>query len=251
MVYFYCQKDIAVNPQEVDIMTMTTRKNNQVKALQSIMARAKKHDYETLIEWELSCNTNSQRGHVYNQLELLKLYDRYGNNHQGCSKAVHLMSHKGHKFKYIVLKRHKRHGYIPDVRQEHSKCTGNQLIDEIACWQEFVEREESDYLCPILKFFTSKSDQVRATSETMLENVVIIAQKAVYVDDLRSCCRHAENLNSLKGYTGEDADTRYEKMKRFAKKQSWRDAVGNPGNCGVIFDYSKQCYKAVFIDYAL
>ena len=29
------------------------------------------------------------------------------------------------------------------------------------------------------------------------------------------------------------------------------DIIWNCGNCGVIFDYTKNCWKAVVIDYAL
>lgn len=234
-------------------MTMTSRKNKEVKALQSVMAKAKKHDYNALIEWELSCNTNSQRGKVYNQYELLDLYNRYGNNTFGASKAVHLYNHiNNNEFKYIVIKRHQYRGYIDEhAYNPDTKQTGNQLIDEINCWLEFAEREESDLLNPILKYFTSKSDQVSAISETMQKNVVIIAQKAVYVSDAYNCCIKAEELNNENNLIGEDYESRYNKMKKMSRKQGWRDAMRNTGNSGVIFDYSKGCYKAVFIDYAL
>lgn len=85
----------------------------------------------------------------------------------------------------------------------------------------------------------------------MQHNIIIIAQKAVYVDDARGACRYAEELNNANGLNGEDRTTRYEKLKTMSREQGWRDAMHNPGNSGVIFDYSKNCYKAVFIDYAL
>ena len=230
---------------------MTTRKNASVKALQSHLATVKKWDKQALLEWQMACNTNAKRGPVWNQYDIMDSYDRNGDNADGCSKAVHLYDHKGNKFKDIVIKRHQQYGWLPDARNEHSKCTGNQLIDEINCWLEFQELPESDYLCPILKYFTSKSDKVDATSETMLNNVIIIAQRAVYVRNLKRCCEYAEEMNADGGYKGTNALDRYEEMKAFAYKQGWRDAVGNSGNSGVIFDYNQNCYKAVFIDYAL
>ena len=181
----------------------------------------------------------------------MNYYDRQGQNLDGCSKAVHTETHRGRKFKNIVIKRHQYNGWLPNANAEHDKCTGNQLIDEINCWLEFQELPESDYLCPILKYFTSKSDKVDATSETMLNNVIIIAQKAENIGNLWSACIDAEHLNKSYGYEFQDAEERYEEMKDFARKQGWRDAVGNGANSGVIFDHSQKRYKAVFIDYAL
>lgn len=233
-------------------MATTTRKNLSVKDLQAHLAKLKKHDNLALLEWELSCNTSNERGHVYDQHELIKLYARDDYNAPaGASKTCHVKAHTGEAFKHIVIKRHQVWGYIPNAEGEHGKCTGNQLIDEINCWKEFAERPEADLLCPILKHFTSKSDKVEATSETMQRNVIIIAQKAVYVGTARRACEVAEDLNSQHGLRGELAEARYRKLKALSEKQGWRDAMHNGGNSGVIFDYHIGCYKAVFIDYAL
>lgn len=232
---------------------LTTRKNATVKALQSVIAKAKKTDSNIMLEWELACNTNSNRGHVYNQSEINDLYGRNakGKAH-GATKTCHLKNHFGDNFEYIVIKRHQVGGYIDEhAYNPDTKQTGNQLVDEINCWVEFAETEKADLLCPILKYFTSKSDQVTATSETMQRNVCIIAQKAVYISDARDACRKAQELNMSRGLHGEDYRKRYEKLKEMSVEQGWRDAMFNGGNSGVIFDYSKGCYKAVFIDYAL
>lgn len=214
----------------------TINKNEIVKAFSAWLSK----NYRA--EWEMAFNTNPNRGTVVDQNDLLKMFDRYGDNNDGCSKAVHLL-------RYIVVKRHQKGGYIPEIRNEYG--TGNQLIDEINCYKRFKDKPEADLLCPIFKYFTSKSDKVDATSETMQRNVVIIAQKAVYVSDARWACRKAEQMNREHGYHGESADSRYRKLANFSDSQNWRDAMYNHGNSGVIFDYSKNCYKAVFIDYAL
>jgi hypothetical protein len=226
---------------------MTTRKNPTTKALQSHMAKAKKHNPQARLEWEMSCNTNNQRGKVYDQHELLELYSRrIGTDcENGFSKVCHLYSHEGKKFDNIVLKRH-QHG-------RHADHLGNQLIAEIECWNELAETADADLLCPVLKYFTSKSDKVSETSETMKRNVIIIAQKAVFVGDVESACEEAERLNAEKGINDgiEPAEERYEAMRELARRRRWRDVMWNDGNSGVIFDYAKGCYKAVFIDYAL
>ena len=229
----------------------TPKMNTTNKALKSTLAKLKKFDYQALLEYEIAFQNNSERGKVWNQSEILAEYGNRNGDARGASKVCHLYAHDGSKFQYIVVKRHNAHGWMPDVRGEHEECTGNQMIDEINCWQKLALTEDGDCLCPILKYFTSKSDQVSATSRTMIRNVVIIAQKAVYVSDAKDCCCEAERLNRIAGYKGEAADTRYNKLKKLSEKQGWRDAIHNGGNSGVIFDYDKQCYKAVFIDYAL
>lgn len=232
---------------------ITSRKNPAVKAIQAVMAANKKYDAAVLTEWELACNTNKNRGHVYSQNEVKTLYSRDSwDGEHGATKTCHITSHTGDSFQYIVVKRHQTGGYIDEHAEDpNSPLTGNQLIDEINCWLQYEDKAESDLLCPILKYFTSKSDKVSAVSEKMQENVVIIAQRAVYVSRAKNACYQAEQLNDANGLTGEDADTRYEKMSAFSKRQGWRDALYNGGNSGVIFDYAQNCYKAVFIDYAL
>lgn len=216
-------------------MTMAT-KNATAKAFSRWLSKNNR------TEWEMAFNTNAQRGKTYDQHELVKMFSRdYGDGH-GATKTVHILDH-------IVVKRHQKHGYIPERR--NAKATGNQLIDEINCWEEFVNEAEGDLLCPLFKYFTSKSDKVSATSETMQRNVVIIAQKAVKVGSASRMCRKAEEMNKEHGYRGETADSRYKKFEELSAKKNWRDVLYNGGNCGVIFDYEKKCYKAVIIDYAL
>lgn len=212
------------------------KKNESVKAFTKFLSKRNR------TEWEMAVNTNPNRGMVYDQSYFLNEFDRNHGDGYGATKTVHLLD-------YIVVKRHQKHGYLPEVRNGHG--TGNQLIDEAKCYERYALLPEADLLCPVLKYYTSKSDQVTATSETMQRNVVIVAQKAVKVGNADYACRKAEELNREHGYRGESARTRYHKLEEFSKSQNWRDALYNGGNSGVIFDYYRNCYKAVFIDYAL
>lgn len=214
----------------------TIKKNESMKAFTAMLSKVNR------TEWEIVANTNPARGKVYDQHELLAMFDRNRGDGYGATKTVHVLD-------YIVVKRHQRGGYIPEIR--NAKGTGNQLIDEINCFKEFAALPEADLLCPVFKYFTSKSDKVSATSETMQYNVLIIAQKAVKIGDAEYCCRKAESMNRERGYAVEPAELRYERLKKLSKSQNWRDALRNPGNSGVVFDYHRNCYKAVFIDYAL
>lgn len=226
-------------------MTMA-KLNTSVKALKATMACYKNFSDEALLEYEMAFQTNNKRGKVYNQSELNELYSRNSMN-CGASKACHTRSHEGEPFEYIVVKRHRvRHDGGDFVRR-----AGNQLISEIECWQELAETPAGDLLCPVLKFFTSKSDKVGKTSDTMLRNVVMICQKAVFVGDAMDACRMAEQMNKERNKHGENASDRYTKLKALSDERGWWDAMHNCGNSGVIYDYAKGCYKAVFIDYAL
>ena len=213
----------------------TIKKNDSVKAFSGWLCKNFRE------EWEMAFNTNPNRGRVLDQWEFLKMFDRYGDAH-GASKATHLL-------RYIVVKRHRPHGYVPEIR--NAMGTGNQLIDEAKFYERVAQLPEADLLCPVFKYFTSKSDKVSATSEKMQHNVVIVAQRAVTTGDAWDCCEKAESMNREHGYKGESAESRYIKLENLSESQNWRDALYNGGNSGVIFDYSKNCYKAVFIDYAL
>ena len=107
-------------------MATTSRKNLTVKALQSVLANGKKHNANIQLEWELSCNTNVNRGKVYKQEELIQLYSRrIGHNECGATKVCHLTNHNGDAFQHIVLKRMRNDAYIPDIERDNG---GNALV---------------------------------------------------------------------------------------------------------------------------
>ena len=230
-------------------MSKTTRNNPFTKAHQTFLASVKNDSDLFAYEYGLAHNTNKNRGYVGNHADILAQYANDGWSLDcGASKVCHVKRYDGTPFQTIVIKRHKDGGHIFGA---NGKSTGNQLIDEINCWNELAETEYADILCPILRYFTSKSDKVDATSDTMQRNVVIIAQKALHVGRSDRMCEKAEELNRLHGLQGESAQMRLVRMRALANARHWWDVMRNPGNCGVIFDYSKKCYKAVFIDYAL
>lgn len=214
----------------------TIKKNPSVKAFTTRLSAVNRP------EWLIAVNTNHNRGKVYDQWELLDMFPRNGGDDHGATKVVHILTD-------IVIKRHMRHGYMPEIR--NARGTGNQLIDEAKFYEAVALLPEADLLCPVLKYFTSKSDKVDARSEKMQHNVIIVAQRAHHISSASRACRKAEELNLQNGYNGESAGCRYAKLQALAEAQNWRDVMHNPGNSGVIFDYAKNCYKAVFVDYAL
>lgn len=226
-------------------------RSKAAKALVKFMSES--NDDQIRLEWEISSNTkpatkDEPNRKVWSHKELKSLYGRESYKGRcGASKVVHTDCHNGEEFKCIVVKRHQYYGYIDEHQFNPDYYhTGNQLVDEIRCWERFAATDESDYLCPILKYFTSKSDRVSPISEKMQENVLIISQKAIYVRDCLAACQKAAQLNGESDYWD-----RYYEMEEFSNRMGWRDAMDNPGNSGVIYDYSQNRYKAVFIDYAL
>lgn len=233
----------------------TAKVNAMIKALKAHMAIEKKIDSQTLLEYDMAFQTNNKRGHVFDQAELKALYSRNSwceGEKSGATKICHIDCHNGNSFKYIVVKRFKLGGWVPtDLWCPTRERNRNQLYLEIEAWQALADTDDADYLCPTLKYFTSKSDKVREESEKGKDNVLIIAQKAVKVGNPATMCAMAEEMNYDAGLYCTDAQTRYNELERFASRMGWRDCMRNPANCGVIFDYSASCYKAVFIDYAL
>ena len=170
---------------------------------------------------------------------------RYG-GHVGATKRTHTHHPDGWEMEFFVVKRYRHDGW-----DFNGEGTGNQLIDEILCWLKLQGTSYADLLCPILKYETAKSDKCRSLSETMKDRVAIVAQKAVCVGNLEDVCYEAQRRNAKEGYNGVPARVRMAQLKDLASHMEWRDVEFNPGNSGVIFDYAQDCYKAVFIDYAL
>lgn len=237
---------------------MMTKLNLAVKAFRGHMVQEGKLDIQVRLEYDMAFQTNNNRGTVWNQEDFKALYprvdswdDHYG-VHCGATKQCNTVCHNGEAFKYIVVKRAHLDPYIDEHAHDDSREeTGNQLVDEINFWQKYANTEYGDLFCPMLKAFTSKSDHVAPCSDTAFENVIIISQRAMYTGDAEEMCDLAESLNDEEGYYGDDSETRYEKLEEFSDMMGWRDVLYNPGNSGVIFDYAANCYKAVFIDYAL
>ena len=254
---------------------LTKRNNPAVKALsdacfQSVKDAAKTYGegspayLRALFEYELAVRSSDSRPDRFGYVKYRCMpigggdadmaacetvngtFSRRWGGHTGATKRTHTHHPEGWEMKFFVVKRYRHDGW--DFNGEGS---GNQLVDEINCWLKLSDTPDSDFLCPIFKYETAKSDKCRSLSETMKERVCIIAQKAVYVDDLAGACHYAERLNRESGIPCESAKVRIADLKDMANRMGWRDVEYNPGNSGVIYDYAKSCYKAVFIDYAL
>lgn len=244
---------------------LTSRKNLSVKALsvkafENVERTARRYGTDSeqykraLFEYELAVRSSDSRKVVCGRpqyrntpfSEICGLFSRRYGGHTGATKRTHTHHPDGWEMQLFVVKRYKYHGF-----EFWGEGCGNQLIDEINCWVKLAETPDADYLCPIFKYETAKSDKCQPLSDTMKERVCIVAQKAVWVDDLEGACKDAEARNRACGYRGVPATRRQEQLEDMAKRMGWRDVRHNPGNSGVIFDYSQGCYKAVFIDYAL
>ena len=216
-----------------------------VKAMISEMNKRKDDNANVMYEYRIA-STNTRIG-VIGQKELKRDYPRHGDA-SGASKTCHLNSVNGAPFEYICIKR---------MSTWYSHNLGNQAVDEIRRYEQLFETEAIDYICPIIKGYTTKSDHNDKNGDKGIDNVVIVAQKAVFIGNLKRCCDKAEQLNNDACFTPieqsncETSEQRYEKLANWANSEGLWDCVGNGGNSGVIYDYAKKCYKAVFVDYAL
>ena len=232
-------------------MGNSAKRNNQVCAMGAFMASEKDFNIRVAIEWEIAFNTKPATAKepnrkVYGQKWFMDNFSRSHGGKCGATKRTHLNHPDGWEFQHIVVKRYKAHGW-----EAIGEGSGNQMIDEIDCWERFADTPDADFLCPIIKHYKVRSDKCAPLTEKAKDRVVIIAQKAERVSDLRDACEIAERMNREKGYHGESANVRARKLLDMSSRMGWRDVEWNGGNSGVIFDYEKRCYKAVFIDYAL
>lgn len=196
------------------------------------------------LEWEIAVNTNNQRGKVYNHEELLKLYPAgYNGDDNGASKVCHLTAHTGEKFKHICIKR--------QIKID-KRGWGNQTAQEINCFVN-ADEELKSVLCPILAYYKVKSDKVNDNDDKAHQKYMIIAQKAVYINDFRSCCLKAFEMNKDGGYYNRFTSytEMYQQLAHILTKNHIHDWQGHGGNSGIIFDYEKGYYKPVLIDYGL
>lgn len=220
--------------------------NISSKALKAYMAAQKKLDIQTKTEYDKAFCVSRERGDVWNGKRLCETFSRTAFAAHGATKLCHLKDENGNKFKFIVIKRFRKHGM---------DWHGNQLVSEIRAWEKLANTEYGDALCPILKYNMERSDKAGAhLSEKGKDRCVIVAQRAVFVGDAEQACEEAHRLNEEAGIREEREMlpvARKAYLEKVSNEMGWWDAMDNDGNSGVIFDYSKSCYKAVFIDYAL
>lgn len=250
---------------------MRARKNELTTSIKNMIKKARKNNKKAAFEFGLCYNSNTRTQHVYDAWEIRQMYprdyDEYSSAYVHCGyskKTFCCIPDQDKKVAIGDVDRYVESEYIVVKRMNmpaRSWWTGkleeklvdgkNQLVEEIRTWEYFCEREESDYLCPILRWGFQQGDKVTPADHAVCDSVYIIAYKASFVGNLKKACRWAEDMNNDKGYFGETAEERFEKIEAFSEHMGWWDATDNSGNSGVIFDPVKNCYKAVIIDYAL
>ena len=227
------------------------------KALRSRLAKEAKRD--PYLRWEhnaafYSAGDSKDRPgrHNMTQAEFEWEFSResWQADASGANKVVYLHHPDGTPLQYICIKRDREDGNSGLIEE----C-GIQCELEIAAYEALAENPERDCLCPIFKYFTARSD--KAGVEKRRQRVVIVCQKAEYIGGLRDCCIEAEFRNREECRHGyETAEERQARIERLCRKMKWHDIVGRGWggghrNCGVIFDYADNIWKAVIVDYAL
>ena len=211
-------------------MAFVKKYDESVKAFRKALNKLDKREYG------IAFQDNPQRTGYYTGEALRSDYPRKANaKEHGASKFAYILNN-------IVVKRYLKNGWV-------GRC--NQIEVEVAFYEAHKNDEYADYICPILRYGLHRGDKVESTSEQYLDECYIVAQRAFEISDMKNACYSAEQFNKQNGYIGESAENRYNKLVKFAKKFDMCDVIWNGGNCGIIFDHTKQCWKAVVIDYAL
>lgn len=231
---------------------MYMKKDDNVKAMVNEMSKRAKTDMRIRYEYTLA-GTNQRVG-VANQEDIINEYPRNYRGAHGASKIVFTEATKtenrdSFEFEYVVIKRMKAHCL---------DWLGNQVFAEADTYSRLVADNDTDCVCPVIKYFGTKSDKHPDRDDAkQMDNAVIIAQKASNIGSMEEACETAQFMNAneheryINQLTCESSEVRYEKLKRWATRHELNDVINHPENCGVIYDYAKRCYKAVIIDYAL
>lgn len=209
-------------------------KKASVKAFKSMLNKTNHQ------EWGIAFNSNPKRKDYYNGEYIRNTFFRisqndasYGNN-RGATKNAHLLNH-------LCILRYMLDGV--------NFGNGNQMINQIEMYKKATDAEK-DIFAPIFRYGMQRGDKATAFSDSMLNELYIVTQKAVDKGDLYRMCQRAEELNRQHNcWTGKHADVRYNEIMDILRKYRIRDVDGHDDNSGVIFDYAMNCYKAVVLDY--
>lgn len=234
---------------------MFATKTDSTKKLSAVMTKeARSNDYirfeHNLAFYSAGDHPSRPGRHNVSGAEIEAIFSRVWGDAEGASKVVHLYHPDGTPFKYVCVKRDKKYGTVFT-----GFGSGIQNVNEIKAWEALAGTPDADCLCPIFKYFMPKSD--RAGVEKTRQRVTIICQKAVYISSLADCCKEAERRNRMDGKTYvEEAWERQAKIEKLCRRMGWHDIIGRGmggggRNCGVIYDYHSDRYKAVIVDYAL
>lgn len=164
----------------------------------------------------------------------------------GASKLVYWHdAQTGMRYDHIVVKVERTDRHSTSYWGWQIQCR-----DEVKAWEALAKTPDADLLCPVLKYFKPKSDHPGLKKSR--SRMMVISQKAVFIGSLEECLQEAQTRNTVnRKYSAEGKAERRERIIDLCNRMGWRDVLHHGANCGVIYDYHNNCYKAVIVDYAL
>lgn len=218
-------------------MAYINEKRAQIQAFKKHLSKTDSH------QWGLAFNANPQREGYINGADLRAAFPRKSSSELGCYGDNRGATKHGYKEGELFILRYMLDG----ARFRH-----NQFIAQIKLYQRVKETPDADYFAPIFRFGMARGDKNAEYSPRMLEELYIVTQCAEKKGDVAFCVRKAHEMNIDGGFDEvQTEEARYNHLVRICQKYGLHDVVDHPDNCGVIFDYSKNCYKAVILDYGL
>ena len=210
-------------------MTKTTRKNQTVKAFQTMLANIEKTDgYYIRIERQMIGAVNNRGENL--TCEQVKEY---------CNRYLHIIGRGLSKIAY---------GMDNIVICFNSKNIINQVKNQVEFWSKIALTDDAEYFNPVLSYGLHRGDKLYKNDNRYIDKSFIVSQKAEVFETIEECIRNMFIFNKT-AFDGRDVANYKRRLEAVAKRNNIADVKSN--NVGLIFDYSKGEYKTVFIDYAI
>lgn len=214
-------------------MTKTTRKNEMVKAFQSMLALEEKR------------HQNINGSYIRVERQMIGAVSNRGENltceqvKDYCNNYLQVIGEGISKVAY---------GMDDIVISFNNRNIVNQVKAQIDFWNKVALTPDSDYFNPVLSYGLHRGDKVYKEDNRYIDKSFIVSQRAQVFTTLEETIKQMFLFNH-KAFNGRDIENYKRRLLAAAKRNGIKDI--HNGNFGLVYDYSKGEYKAVIIDYSI
>lgn len=214
-------------------MTKTTRKNQTVKA------------FQTMLSIEEKKYKNTDGAYIRVERQMIGAISNRGEN-LTCEQVKDYC----HRYLQIIGKGVSKVAYGMDdiVICFNNKNITNQIKNQVELWNRIALTADAVYFSPVLSYGLHRGNKLYKNDNRYIDKSFIVSQKAELFPTIDECIKQMFIYNQA-AFNGRDVANYKRRLEAVAKRYNITDI--HNGNIGLIYDYSKGEYKAVFIDYAI
>ena len=215
------------------MMTKTNRKNQTIKA------------FQTMLSIEEKKYKNTDGAYIRVERQMIGAVSNRGENltceqvKDYCKRYLHIIGSGLSKIAY---------GMNDIVICFNSKNITNQVKNQVEFWNKIALTADADYFNPVLSYGLHRGDRLYKNDNRYIDKSFIVSQRAELFSTIDECIKNMFIFNKTP-FNGRDITNHKRRLEAVAKRNNIKDVKSN--NVGLIFDYNKGEYKTVFIDYAL